>query len=139
MDGFVSAFNHMMDDRDRILEDCRMARDLICDTKAIDTDLSTLHRELEVVAELPHMEIRRKAYSLEGQGESDGSDYLERYEQAKKQIEALERDRTDRIAKAKTIGRFMPPEYPTSYKVSKALINEFDERSWERWGRRTTR
>ena len=31
-EGFVSAFNHLMDDRDRILEDCRMAQAMLCVT-----------------------------------------------------------------------------------------------------------
>ena len=41
-EGFVSAFNRLMEDRDRILEDCRMAQSLLCDTKAIDTELARL-------------------------------------------------------------------------------------------------
>lgn len=44
-DGFVAAFNRLLDDRDNILEDCRMAQSLLCDTGAIDAELARLRQE----------------------------------------------------------------------------------------------
>jgi len=124
-EGFVSAFNRLMDDRDRIIEDCQMAQSLLCDTKAIDVELARLQQELEVIAELSRKEIHRSAHSLEHQETSERQGYLERYEQARVRIEKLEQDRTDRIAKSKTIGRFIRIIHRSS-----ALINEFDESLW---------
>ena len=124
-DGFVSAFNRLMDDRDRILEDCRMAQSLLCDTKEIEAELAGLRRELEVVAELSRKEIHRSAHSLERLEASDRQGYLERYEQAWERIETLEQERTERIAKSKTIGRFI-----RSVRGAAMLITEFDEALW---------
>ncbi len=78
-----------------------------------------------MVSELSHKEIHRSAHSLELQEETSSSGYLERYALAKERIETLEQDRTDRIAKSKTIGRFI-----RSVRGTSALINEFDETLW---------
>jgi hypothetical protein len=37
---FLTAFNHMMHDRDGLIEDCRLAQNVLCDTTAIDTELA---------------------------------------------------------------------------------------------------
>lgn len=124
-EGFVSDFNCPMDDRDRIIEDCRMAQAMLCDTGAIDIELSELRRELEVVAELSRKEIHRSAHSLERQEASDHQGYLERYEQARVRIETLEREKLERTAKSKTIGRFI-----RSIRGTAVLITEFDETLW---------
>ena len=102
-----------------------MAQSLLCDTKEIDTELARWRQEVAVVAELSRKAIHRNAHSQECQEASDRQGYLERYEQARARIEALEKDRTDRIANSKTIGRFI-----RIIRGSSALINEFDEKLW---------
>ncbi len=124
-EGFISAFNRLLDDRDRILEDCRLARDLLCDTGAIDAELARLRQELAVVAELSRKEIHKSAHSLERQEASDSQGYLQRYEIARERIETLEREKLERTAKSKTIGRFI-----RSIRGTAELITEFDEVLW---------
>ena len=124
-EGFVAAFNRLMDDRDRIIEDCRMAQTMICDTRAIDVELARFRQELEVVAELSRKEIHRNAHSLERQEASDHQGYLERYEQARARIEMLEQEKLERTAKSKTIGRFI-----CSILRGVAPLTEFDETLW---------
>ncbi|HPF88720.1 MAG TPA: recombinase family protein, partial [Candidatus Limiplasma sp.] len=123
--GFISAFNRLMDDRDRILEDCRMAQSMLCDTKKIDAELAQLRQEVEVVAELSRKEIHRSAHNLECQEASESQVYLERYEQARGRIEALEQEKLERTAKKKAIGRFI-----RSINGTAMLITEFDETLW---------
>ena len=124
-EGFVSAFNRLMDDRDRILEDCRMAQSMLCDTKKIDAELAQLRQEVEVVAELSRKEIHRSARNLECQEASESQVYLERYEQARGQIETLEQEKLERTANKKAIGRFI-----RSINGTATLITEFDETLW---------
>jgi len=124
-EGFVTAFNRLLDDRDRILEDCQMAQSLLCDTGAIDIELSELRRELDVVAELSSKEIHRSAHSPNSQEASDHQGYLERYDQTKERIETLEKNRTDRIVKSKTIGYFIRCIRGTS-----ELLTQYDEMLW---------
>lgn len=124
-EGFVSAFNRLMDDREEILADCKLAQSALCDTKEIDAELARLRQELVVVSELSRKEFHRSAHSLESQEETNSSGCLRRYELAKKRIEALEQEKLERIAKSKTIGRFI-----RSIRGSAAMITEFDEILW---------
>ena len=102
-----------------------MAQSLLCDTKEIDAELARLRQELEVVAELSRKEIHKSVHSLERQEASDHQEYLERYEQARARIETLEQEKLERIAKSKTIGRFICSICGTS-----ELLIEFDETLW---------
>ncbi len=124
-EGFISAFNRLMVDRDRILEDCRMAQSLLCDTQEIDTELARLRQELEVVAELSRKAIHRNAHSPNSQETSVHQGYLERYEQARVRIETLEQEKLKRTTKSKTIGRFIRSISGTS-----ELLTQFDEALW---------
>jgi len=124
-EGFISAFNRLMDDRDRILGDCRMAQAVLCDTREIDAELARLRQELEVVAELSRKEIHRSAHSPERQRNALGESFLERYEQARERIETLEQEKLERTAKSKTIGCFT-----RSIREASELIAEFDETLW---------
>ena len=124
-EGFISAFNHLMDDREEILVDCRLAQAALCDTKSIDAELARLQQELEVVTELSRKEIHRSAHSLEHQKASDSQSYLERYKQARERIETLEQEKLERAAKSKTIGRFIRSIHGTS-----ELLTQFDETLW---------
>jgi site-specific DNA recombinase len=124
-DGFVSAFNSLLDDRKDLLEDCRLAQATLCDTEAIDAELARLRQELEVVAELSRKEIHRKAHSLENPEESVSQGYLERYRLAKELMETLEKERLKRTAKSKTIGRFI-----RSIRGTSVLLTQFDETLW---------
>ncbi len=67
----------------------------------------------------------RSSHSLECQEASDHQSYLERYEQAGKRLETLEREKLGRTAKSKTIGRFI-----RSIRGTSSLITEFDETLW---------
>ncbi len=102
-----------------------MAQAVLCDTSEIDAELARLREELEVVAELSRKEFQRYAHSLESQGESVNQGYLERYRLAKERMETLEKERFERTAKSKIIGRFI-----RSIRVTSSLITEFDEVLW---------
>lgn len=58
-----------MHNRDGLIEDCRLAQNVLCDTTAIDTELTELFREIEVVTELSRKAIYENARSAVDQKE----------------------------------------------------------------------
>lgn len=46
---FLSAYAQLLDNREQLIEDCRLMQDTLTDTKAIDEELKKLEMEIEVV------------------------------------------------------------------------------------------
>ena len=58
---FVEAFNSILEYREELIANCRLAQETICDCSDIDVELNELHREMEVVAELSRKAIYENA------------------------------------------------------------------------------
>lgn len=93
-----------MHNRDELIEDCRLAQNVLCDTTAIDTELAELFREIEVVTELSRKAIYENARSAVDQKEwtARNNAYLERHHKASKQVDELEAIKRERLGKAKS-------------------------------------
>jgi len=74
MEKFIDAFNSIMVYRDELIDNCRMAQEVLCDCTGIDTELENLHREIEVITELS-----RKAISENAHGGMTSEEFNERY------------------------------------------------------------
>lgn len=124
---FLTAYNSLYENREALLEDCRLIQQSLSDCSEIDTELSELRAEIEIVAELT-----RKCIAENSNTALDQEDYttryetlVERYNRATDRLEALEKSKAKRSAKADTIGAFM-------FRLSEQdePLTEFDELLW---------
>jgi hypothetical protein len=124
---FLTAFNSLMNDRDGLIEDCRLAQGILCDTKAIDAELAELHREIEVVTELSRKAIYENARTAVNQTEwaDRHKAHLERHRKALERVDELEVVKRERLGKAKIIEGFI-----RDIESRPLAITEFDEKLW---------
>ena len=124
---FLDAFNTLVSDKERLLDECRTMQAALTDTGSLDSEISALLSEMEVVAELTKRCIEENSTTAQ-----DQATYLERYnglaeryETAKAKLEKLQAEKAQREAKAEDIGGFMfeLAEYGEP-------ITEFDDRLW---------
>jgi hypothetical protein len=124
---FLTAFNELMADRAGLIEDCRLAQSAISDTAAIDAVLAELRREIEVVIELSRKAIYENARTAMSQSDfkerNDG--YLLRHRKATERMDELEATKQERLAKGKTIDRFI-----ADIESRPLALTEFDEALW---------
>ncbi len=106
---FLRAFSKLMGTRERILQDCRLAQDTLCDCADLDTEQATLVEEMDILSEV----IRRcvEENTLKAQ---DQTEYLERYDRhtkkydkLKKRYEAIEAERQRRKEQNDRLGAFI--------------------------------
>jgi site-specific DNA recombinase len=116
-----------MHDRDGLIEDCRLSQNVLCDTTAIDTELSELFREIEVVTELSRKAIYENARSAVDQTEwaERNNAYLERHRKASERVDELEVAERERVGKGKIIEGFIK-----DIESRPLAIAEFDEKLW---------
>ena len=124
---FLAAFNHLMENRDGLVEDCRMALAAISDTAAIDIELTELRREMDVVAELSRQAIHD--YARTALDEADFNDRNNSYHdcrrQATERVDELETLKRERLAKAKMIEGFI-----RDIQKRPLVLTEWDEALW---------
>ena len=124
---FLTAFNQLMNDRDGLIEDCRLAQNVLCDTTAIDTELAELFREIEVVTELSRKAIYENARTVVDQTEwtERNNAYLERHRKASEHVDELEAAKRERLGKGKIIEGFIK-----DIENRPLAIDGFDEKLW---------
>lgn len=125
--GFLTAFNTLMDNRDGLIEDCRLAQAVLCDTSAIDAELAELRREIEVVTELSRKAIYENARTAVSQSEwtERNKGYLERHLKAAERIDKLGAQKKERLGKSKIIEGFI-----RDIGNRLLVLPEFDEKLW---------
>ena len=124
---FLQAFNRLMSSREELIEDCRLAQGVLCDTTAIDAQLTDLHNEIEVVTELSRKAIFENAHKAVNQTEwtERNNTYLNRHRKASERLDELEANKRERLGKAKIIEGFIK-----DIESRPLVITEFDEKLW---------
>lgn len=124
---FITAFNRLMENRDGLLEDCREALELLCDTASLDAEIAEQERELETVEGLARQAIQQNAREAVNQSEwaERSGLYLQRHSEATRRLAELNRQRTDRLGRAKTLTLFI-----AKLERSGQAITAFDESLW---------
>ena len=124
---FLAAFNKLLNGRNTLLEDCRIMQNHLTNCSAIDAELDELLREIAVVTELTQRCIQENAQSAQSQEEyaERYNGYVARYDAAKAKLDALQKEKAQRLAKADAIGGFM-------FELSEytEAITEFNEGLW---------
>ena len=106
---FIEAYNQLIPDRELLIADCRVIQTMLTDCSEIDREIDAAMQETEVVAALV-----QRCVDENSQTALDQDAYLarynalvERYEEAKGKLKALQKKRTERLQKADAIGGFM--------------------------------
>jgi len=126
---FLVAFDTLFGSKEALLENCEQVRAMYTDCTAIDAGLAELLRELDVVAELTRKCIEENAVSVQNQDEyfSRYNGYVERYDAAKVKVEALEQERTLRLARADAFETFI-----RTVRDMDTIPAEFDDKLWQK-------
>ena len=124
---FLQAFNELVIDRQRLIEDGRIIQATLTDCTALDKEAQTLSEEMEVVAELTRKCVEEHASTTMSQDEFTQryNGYVQRYETAKARLETLQAQRLERQAKADAIGGFL-----FAVTEGEDFITDFDPRLW---------
>jgi DNA invertase Pin-like site-specific DNA recombinase len=124
---FLTAFNRLMESRDGLIEDCRLAQGVLCDTSAIDGELAELRNEIDVVTELSRKAIYENARTAVNQTEwaERNNAYLERHRKASERVDKLETAKRERLGKAKIIEGFI-----RDIEKRPLALTEFDDKLW---------
>ena len=124
---FLDAFNTLVSDKERLLDECRTMQAALTDTGSLDSAIAALLSELDVVAELTKRCIEENSTTAQSQDTylEKYNALVERYEAAKDRLEKLQAAKAQREVKAEGIGGFMfeLAEYGQP-------IAEFDDRLW---------
>ena len=124
---FLTAFNRLMENRDGLIEDCRQAQKLLCDTTSIEAEIAELEREVEIVDGLAWQAIQTNAREVIDQSEwtERNGVYLKRHAEATERLEELDKQKSERLGRSKTIEVFI-----RNLERSKQAVAEFDENLW---------
>jgi len=124
---FLSAFNQLMSNRENIIEDCRLAQQVLCDTTNIDAELAELAQEIETLEVLTRQAIAentRQAIDQDEWNKRNGV-YLTRHSDAVKRTAELEAAKTERLGKSNTLDLFIRDTLSQG-----EILTEFDEDIW---------
>ena len=124
---FLDAFNALVADKERLLDECRTMQAALTDTGSLDSEIAALLSEMEVVAELTKRCIEENSTTAQDQAAylERYNGLAERYETAKAKLEKLQATKAQREAKSEDIGGFM-------FELAEDgdSITEFDDRLW---------
>ena len=106
---FIAAFNQLIPDRERLIEDCRVMREALCDCTAIDEEIETIIQESEVLVEMMTKCVEENSTVALDQDSYDKryNGLVERYEACKKRLDELKEQRSVRREKASAISQFL--------------------------------
>ena len=124
---FLSACNQLFENRDEILENCRMMQNLLTDCTEIDEKQQAVLQEMEVVSELTRKYIMENSQTAQNQDEYNAhyNALVERYEKLQKKSFSLQKQKEERLAKRDLIGGFI-----LELAKCKELLTGFDEKLW---------
>ena len=124
---FLLAFNKLMEGRDGLIEDCKLAQSALCSVEDLEIKIAEQMQELEVVAELSRKAIYENARTAIDQDEfaKRNSGYSERHRKATERIAELEKEKMKRLAKSQMLTKFS-----INIKKSPQVITDFDEGLW---------
>lgn len=124
---FLEAYSQLLPDRERLIEDCRLMQTTLTDCSDIDREKQDLLQELEIVMELIQRCVDENSRVAQNQEEylTRYNGLVARYERAQTRIKSLEKERTERMAKADAIGGFM-----FRLRELDQPLEHFDQRLW---------
>ena len=123
---FVEAFNELVQNKKSIIDDCKTAQRLLCDTAEIDKQIAEAESERSLVEGIAMQAINDNKRHAVNQTEwlQHNEKYLKRYDELNELIERLEKEKTERLNRSQVIKRFIR-------RISKeSIISSFDVDLW---------
>lgn len=124
---FVDAFNEVYDDRDEILESCRVLLEELDDTSDLDMRIQEHELQCEILADMNLKIMKNSAVS-----DWDNKDvreeidrHVKKYDEEYAEAEKLKAIKQDRIRRAEMLSLFM-----FGLKNRDGVIETFDEKLW---------
>ncbi|MGN0618952.1 MAG: hypothetical protein ACI4J7_08005, partial [Ruminiclostridium sp.] len=124
---FIKAYNQMMGKRAQIIKDCEAMRKELTDFKSLDADIERQLEETQVVAELVKTAVKENATTAQSQ-ESYYKKYealTKRYEAAAAELERLQKLRTLRSQKDKSMALYI-----RTLKKQPEVLQEWNDTIW---------
>lgn len=124
---FVQAFNQVITDKERLIEDFNVILPVLTDNTALDKDAAKLTEECAVVMELIRKGVDENAHSVLDQAEYQEQYNMmaARYEEVKNQLEVIVEEKHSRAAKREGLARFIH-----EIEQREGLLTEFSEALW---------
>ena len=124
---FVKAFNNLNSNKDEVIRDCENTVLTLINTEDIDSKISKLQQESEIIVELMKSLIYENSRKVMNQDEYNKKydSYTEKYEKIKSELSKLEDKKRDLKVRRDKIKIFI-----TNLKSHSEAIYEFDEKSW---------
>ena len=124
---FLNAFNQLITNKDEIMENCEMIKQVLTDTAALNTDAEKLQSEITVVTELIRQCVDENARSVIDQAEYQQryNGLVARYEKAKDRLEKIEELRKARWVKREQLDVFL-----ATLLRQDSVLTEFVETLW---------
>ncbi len=123
----MRAYNLAMTDKTKVIEDCHLMIETICDCTELNVEIETLNDELKVVSELVSQCVNENARKKQSQ-EAYAKKYnglVRRYEKAEKRLKIAVAERKERINKEREMQVFIETLNSTP-----ESIESFDEELW---------
>jgi len=126
-DIFVRAYNIAMADKTRVIEDCHLMIETICDCTELNAEIDSLNEELKVVSELVNQCVIENARKKQSQEEyaKKYNRLVQRYEKAERKLNAAIAERKERINKEREMQVFIE-----TLNSKPESIDAFDEELW---------
>ena len=124
---FVKAFNNLISNKDEVIRDCENTVLTLINTEDIDSKISKLQQESEIIVELMRSLIYENSRKVMNQDEYNKkyNSYTEKYEKIKSELSKLEDKKQDLKVRRDKIKIFIE-----DLKSNDKLIDEFDEKLW---------
>jgi len=124
---FLISINELMGNRDEVIANCQLARDVLSDCSEIDDKIDELRREIDVIAGQSRKMISENAHVALSQDEFNerNNEYLKRHRISLERISELEGVKRERMNRVTVIDGFI-----RELNTRPLVIDEFDERLW---------
>ena len=121
---FVTAFNKLVTERDEIIANAWLVRQMLCDTTELEQEKASLGQELAVLVEMTQNCIAENARVAQDQGEYQKryNGLVERYEKAKARFDEVTEAIAARSVKAERLAGFIK-----TFEGQTAPLWDFDE------------
>ena len=124
---FLVAYNRLMADRESVISDCTLMRQVLSDTTALDAELDSLNEEITVVAELVKTCVKENASTAQSQEEyaKKYNGLLARYEKATTRLAEVTAEKERKHDQDRELRLFIG-----ALKKQPLVLEEWDERLW---------
>lgn len=124
---FLRAYNQLMGGRDEVIHACEMIRSMVSDCSKMESEISALEEELQVVAELVSKCIHENA-TMEQSQEAYTQKYnrlVKRYEKAEKRLKEVMENRDRCIQRDRELRAFID-----ALRTQPLVLDHWDEALW---------